>query len=271
LLTPPPLRAGSSRLIRLIRHIFKDYIFKQHQRKPAFCIDVKLDEEILPQSKALGAYFDLFPFLFGSAGFVKKNIGEAVVGDFNHFLRELADFYSDTGFIFDNAPTMFRNRISGQWPLKILHFFDRPRNFFPSLHVILASYVFFETSRLLDKYPAGFLSSFEIKEGLFKRSVRIIESCLLTKQHGIRDIAGGLALVSIREPEFEQTAGMIIRAMFTGGPFMLLEPVSGLLRQEMEKIYTEIMDQITIGRSVACSHPESIVNYIQSRTALEKV
>lgn len=254
----------------LLQNVFKNYLAKQYERKPAFYVDEKLDGDILAQSGTLGAYFDFFPFLIGSAGFVKKYIKKAEPEDLDFFLRRLADFYSDAGFIFENAPTTLLNRKATGWPMKILHFLDRPRNFFPSLHVVITSYVYFETSKLIDKYHSDQLDGSRIKKCLFKRALRIIEACLLTKQHGLRDIAGGLALVSIREPEFQETAHKIIQSMFVEKPFVLPGDFSGLLRQEIERIYAEIMDYTTVNL-VADNHSQSMAEYIKTRVSLKQV
>ena len=250
---------------KLIEHVFKDYFAKQYERKPAFRIDCQLDGYILPQPKALGAYFDLFPFLVGSFGFVKKYTGKSTQEDLNRMLRRLVDFYSDAGSIFENAPTTLLNRKTRGWSLKILHSLDRPRNFFPSLHVVTASYVYFGTLGLIDKYPTDYLDSSVVKQSLFDRMIRIIEACLLTKQHGIRDIAGGLALVSIREPEFKETAYNIMGAMFKKGPFALSDQASGQLKEEIERIYAEIIGCIGASNVSTNNHPQFMAEYIKTR------
>src|SRR3989344_3702991 len=187
--------------LRLIKHIFTDYFVKQYGRQPAIYIDAPLDKDICVYPRAINTYFNFIPLLLGSLGYVQKEFGTKVKDDVDRFIEDLIDLYGNAGFVFENTPTILGGRSSKGVGLKILHFFDRPRNYFPSLHVILVSYAYFQTCRIIDKY-SGNENHMEVRGRLFNRSVSIIESCLLIKQHGIRDIAGGLDLITFKDAGF---------------------------------------------------------------------
>lgn len=250
---------------KLVRHIFTDYFAKQLKRTSAIYIDTPIDEEILPRPETMGTYFGFIPFLIGSLGFLKKEFQKRADKDVDNLIISLAGFYSDVGFIFDNAPTTFANRKTKGLGLAILHFFDRPRNYFPSLHVILVSYAYYKICHIIDKYSGDPRSSEIIKEHLFQRVGGIIESCILTKQHSIRDIAGGLALVSNKEKEFgTQVAPRIIHAMFLENSFGMPDNVIGRVKLEIERLYFDIMSNMEKRNDGDYNYNQSFVDYIHS-------
>lgn len=58
-----------------------------------------------------------------------------------------------------------------------------------------------------------------VKDRLKDRGVKILESCLLLKQHGIRDISAGFAAISARDSNFtEKRAADLIGDLFKNNP-----------------------------------------------------
>lgn len=254
---------------KLIRHIFTDYFAKQLKRTSAIYIDTPIDEEILPRPEAMGTYFGFIPFLVGSLGFLKKEFQKRADKDVDNLIISLVDFYSDIGFIFYNAPTTFANRKTKGLGMTLLHFFDRPRNYFPSLHVILVSYAYYKVCQIIDKYSDDPRGSEMIKEHLFQRVAGIVESCILTKQHSIRDIAGGLALVSNKEKEFGvEVASRIIHAMFLENSFGMADNVIGRVKLEIERISFDIMSYMKRGNDG--NYNQSFVDYIKNIKGIKK-
>lgn len=172
----------------LSAHICSDYIFEQFKyAKSVKYVDSNLENVINPQSSALSIYLSSMPFLIGSMGFLKWQFGNKVRQDICLFMRDITDLFSDAGYIFDNAPTTLRFRQSPGFALKFLHFFDRPRNCFPSLHVMLAAYTYLKTKELINKHSHVNGAHSGENNFLFGWSLSIIGSCLLTKQHSFYD------------------------------------------------------------------------------------
>ncbi|MDP3792219.1 MAG: hypothetical protein Q8Q89_00660 [bacterium] len=232
--------------VALLGHIFSDYFIEQYKSVSRVrYIDSDLENKITPQSGAVISYFSFIPFLVGSLGFLKLKFGNKTDQDVHSFLNDLKSFFSDARFIFENAPTKLQYRPSPSLALKALHFIDRPRNCFPSLHVILTSYSYLKTNELIKKYSSDDGTNSVAKNFLFNWSLRIIESCLLTKQHGLRDIAGALAIVSSKCPQFSgQDTNEIINLIFSHQPKGLSSNSVDLVRKEIELIYSELVTSI---------------------------
>lgn len=249
--------------ITLLGHIFSDYFFEQY--KPAVkvrYIDSGLENQITAQSGAVISYFGFIPFLIGSLGFLKLNYGNKTHQDVCLFLKDLKRFFSDAKFVFENAPTKLQYRPSPSLALKTLHFIDRPRNCFPSLHVILTSYSYLKTSELIKRYALNDKTHSLARNFLLEWSLRIIESCLLTKQHGLRDIAGALAVVSCKCPQFSrQDIKEIISLIFSNQAYGLSQDSVDLLRKEIESVYNELITNIEGQNGDYCS---VLVNYVRS-------
>jgi len=245
----------------LLGHIWSDYIFEEY--KPAHLVkyvDAELDNRIVARSGAVGSYLGFIPFLIGSLGFLKWKFGNNVRQDVCLFMGEVKDLFSDAGFVFENAPTKLQYRQSPGVGLKILHFFDRPRNCFPSLHVILASYSYLKTKELINKYSTNPGIHSEADSFLLNWSLKIIESCLLTKQHSLRDIAGGLAIISAKCPQFEQKdIGEIISLLFHSSSFS--EDVLHLAKEEIGSVYAELIRNIGDKNG---DYRSALVNYVRS-------
>lgn len=249
--------------IILLSHIFSDYFIEQY--KPTNKIrytDSNLENQITPQSGAIISYLSFIPFLIGSLGFLKLNYGNKTHQDVCLFLKDLKSFFSDARFIFENAPTKLQYRPSPSLALKALHFVDRPRNCFPSLHVILTWYSCLKTSELIKKHSPDDKINSLARNFLFGWSLRIIEACLLTKQHSLRDIAGALTIVSSKCPEFNtQDTKEIINLIFSGQSYGFSRGPVDLLRKEIESVYYELIASI---KSQNGDYRSVLVNYIRS-------
>lgn len=249
--------------ITLLGHIFSDYFFEQY--KPAVkirYIDSGLENQITAQSGAVISYFGFIPFLIGSLGFLKLNYGNKTHQDVCLFLKDLKSFFSDAKFVFENAPTKLQYRPSPSLALKTLHFIDRPRNCFPSLHVILTSYSYLKTSELIKRYTPNDKTHSLARNFLLEWSLRIIESCLLTKQHGLRDIAGALAVVSAKCPYFNrQDIKEIVDLIFSGQAYSFSKDSADLLRKEIELVYCELIASI---ESQNGDYRSVLVDYVKS-------
>ena len=122
-----------SRFFSLLKHVFTDYLFRQYGRKPAIFVDTLLDKDICLYPEAIGTYFDFVPLLLGNLGYLKRAFGIKIKDDMDKFLGDLIDLYINAGFVFKNAPTTLKGRGNKGFGLTVLHFLDRPRNYFPSL------------------------------------------------------------------------------------------------------------------------------------------
>lgn len=247
----------------LLGHILRDYFYEEFKIAHSVrYIDTDFEGKLLPQSGRLGTYFSFIPFLVGSLGFLKWKFGNKIHGEVCLFIGDVKNLFSDAGFVFENAPTKLKYRQSPGLGLKLLHFLDRPRNCFPSLHVILASYSYLKTKELLDRYSPNRAENLFADRFLSNWSLRIIESCLQTKQHGIRDIAGGLAVVSSRCPQFSQgDIRQLINAMFSDPRSGFGEDVAGLIRAEIGSVYSEL---ISGANSREGDYRSVLVDYVRS-------
>jgi hypothetical protein len=68
---------------------------------------------------------------------------------------------------------------------------------------------------------------------------------MMTKQHSLRDIAGGLAVVSSRYPQFaREDVDRLIDRIFIDNPRNLTPDVAEMLRKEIGLTYAELMASI---------------------------
>lgn len=250
---------------KLVKHIFSDYFAKQFNRASAIYVDTAVDKEILPRPEVIGIYFGFIPFLVGSLGFITKEFKKLADSDIDSLIISLIGFYSDAGFIFNNAQTTFANRKSKGIGLTLLHLFDRPRNYFPSIHVVLVSYVYHRTCQIINKYTDNLIYGEMIKEQLSKRTIHIIESCILTKQHSVRDIAGGLALISSQDKEFcDQIAPKLIHSMFLEQSFGMKDELIQRIKSEIRVRYLDIMSYVVKEKYNNYNYKQGFVDYLKS-------
>ncbi|MDO8496496.1 MAG: hypothetical protein Q7S43_03510 [bacterium] len=248
----------------LLIHIWSDYIYKEYESvHSARYVDAELESRIIAQSRALNSYLSFIPFLIGSLGFLKWQFGNEIRSDICLFMRDIKDLFSDAGFVFENAPTRIQFRQSPGVGLKLLHFFDRPRNCFPSLHVILAAYSYLKTKELINKYSSDQLNHVQANMFLRQWSLSIVESCLLTKQHGLRDIAGGLAVVAARFPQFDRRdVQEMIGLLFLDNLGVFSDNTVSLVRVEVTSVYDQIMN--AINNDPKRDYRSALVNYVRS-------
>ena len=259
------LKEHKTNSFKLVRHIFADYFATQFKRTPLIYIDTAIDKEILPKPGVLGIYLGFIPFLVGSLGFLIKEYRNEANDDIDGIITSLIDFYSDTGFIFSNAQTTFINRKTKGFGLALLHLFDRPRNYFPSLHVVLVSYVYYKVCQIINKYPGNLTGREMIKDYLSKRATGIIESCILTKQHGVRDIAGGLAFISSQDKEFkDQIAPMLIDSIFSEHYFGMENDLIQRVKSEIRALYVDIMSYVAKEKYNDYNYKQGFVDYVKS-------
>lgn len=247
----------------LLGHIFRDYFYEEFKTAHGVrYIDTDLDSKLVPQSGRLGTYLSFVPFLIGSLGFLKWKFGSKIHGEVCLFVRDVKNLFSDAGFVFENAPTRLKYRQSPNLGLKLLHLLDRPRNCFPSLHVILASYSYLKTKELLDRYSLNRTENLFADRFLSNWSLKIIESCLQTKQHGIRDIAGGLVVVSSRCPQFSQgDIRQLIDVMFSDPKSGFGEDVASLVRAEIGSVYSKLIARVN---GLEGNYRLVLVDYVRS-------
>lgn len=247
----------------LLGHIWSDYIFEEYKSAHSVkYVDIELDNRILARPGALNSYLGFIPFLIGSLGFLKWKFGNKAGQDICFFMKEVKNIFSDAGFVFENAPTRLQYRQSPGMGLKILHFFDRPKNCFPSLHVMLASYSYLKTKELISKHSPNPGLYFRADSFLLNWSLKIIESCLLTKQHSLRDIAGGLALISAKYPQFDQKdVKEIIDLLFLNHLSSFPEDIIYLAKEEIRSVYAKLVLNIDNKNG---DYRLALVNYVRS-------
>ena len=91
---------------------------------------------------------------------------------------------------------------------------------------------------------------------MFTRAVRIIESTLLLKQHGWRDIAGGLVAISARDPSFtHKRAERLADGLFQEVPEGMAPEDVLVIRNEIKALYQKLMEEIS-------SRPEDDFNQV---------
>jgi len=246
----------------ILSHLFSDYFSKQYRSSRAIVVDSDLDKEIPPCPEAIRTYFSFIPFIVGSLGLLRNEFEFHVREDINWIMDDMIDFYKNTGFIFEKAPTTLLSRTSKGIGLKILHFLDRPRNYFPSLHVVLVGYVYFRTCDIIDRFSNGKAGGYDlIKTGLFNKTFGIMEACLVTRQHGIRDIAGGLAVVTAKNPDFDRIAGELIDSMFLRNKFGMSDRVIDGIREEIKLTYRHLFDRFN--NNPGQSYSDVLIDFIR--------
>lgn len=229
--------------VALLGHIFLNYFYEEFKVVTAVrYIDTDLESRIGPQKGHVRTYLSFVPFLVGSLGFLRWRFGNKVSADVCLFMKDIENLFSDAGFVFENAPTKLKYRQSPGVALKILHFLDRPRNCFPSLHVIIASYSYLKTKELVSKYSLNQPENVFADIFLADWSVRIIESCIQTKQHSLRDVAGGLAVVSLRCPQFsKEDIHEMIELLFSGPHSGFAGDIGQAVRENIGSVYSELV------------------------------
>jgi len=139
---------------------------------------------------------------------------------------------------------------------------DTEKNASPSLHVVVAAYIYFGLEKIFDD-RGGFQKSYEpLKKVYFDKTVKIVESVLLVKQHVVLDVALGLVLLS--GGNFTATSVKIhefVEAIFNNNHYGMSQEVIFAARREIIFIYDKVMADVVRNHSSAASE---IIKYLRS-------
>ncbi|OGN29364.1 MAG: hypothetical protein A3A33_01135 [Candidatus Yanofskybacteria bacterium RIFCSPLOWO2_01_FULL_49_25] len=243
--------------LRMIRSIIKylgsisfDYFAVQHQRSKteSVAIDTPLDEKIPFSPERLQDYLRYIPFWIASIVFIKKEFGKSAGLEMEKILTDMAGFYSESGVVFRDTQTHFGGRSDANTDntgVDILQLIDKNKNLFPSLHAEVVAHVYSRIEDTIDKYAEHPEDYEQVRENVKQNAVRIMEACLLIKQHGWQDLSAGLAIISARDANFTpERAKKLIDAMFTNADSPVDADTAREIRGNMLALYTKLFTEM---------------------------
>lgn len=245
------------------KNISFDYFARQYrdQSKPVV-IESELDKEIPLEEWRLADYLSFMVFWVAELLFLNKKFGDKVVMEGAKFVTDLAGFYAESGVVFKQAQTTVHRGGEGGAALSFLREIDKSRNMFPSLHAEITAHTYSRFSNIIDSQTQN--KEFQpVKDRLLKRATRILEACLLTKQHSLKDIAAGLAAVSARDPGFtKEKASFLVDQMFTEDSAGMEQEKVLRIRDEIKSVYSDLMSKIELDPSR--DYSKVFIEYIKS-------
>ena len=159
----------------------------------AMIIETAVDDRIEPDSRAIYPYLFACVYILAAAWYVFDRLSTQ---QYKQAKEAYKTMLSEAEQIFSTVPTKMRNRQRSNHPLTLFtQEIDGPTNCFPSLHVALVvlSYQFIK-------------DHLELEESMFpamrSSCIDICRSTLLTKQHSVIDVIGGIELARQTYHEF---------------------------------------------------------------------
>lgn len=191
----------------------------------------------IPERAVVTEYMDLFYFpivILARAGSARKN-NLKLKEDITRASQVLEKIYQHNYIIYKNSQSTFIRKPTKNISVKILHFFDRNRNCYPSLHAQILTEMF----NVLSDHPEVIS-----KDELAKRTVVILESCFLTKQHSLADIGAGFAGVTIIDPSFsEEKAQDLISQIFLDRDYGMSTELRNNIRNNILFLYQKLVNE----------------------------
>lgn len=231
--------------LKFFKHVTVDHVALMLQERERIDITTELDERIPFDDSKLADYLSVFSFALWALLFLRREFGNKAVADGAKFLNDLAGFYADGGMVFRRGASIFRRGGKPGPAITLLREIDTVQNVFPSLHIEIAVHTRAYTEDIIDAYAHGDADYEALKERMFVRVVRIIESTLLLKQHGWRDIAAGLVAISARDPKFTpERANAITDGLFQKVPEGMASEDAQILRDKVKGLYAQLMERL---------------------------
>ena len=249
-------------------------------------VELPIDAKIPFDAKALPAYISFVGLWISGINFLKKEFGERASADIGKFVTDLASLYPEAGTIFRSAQTTFTRTGKGGWGTKLLRAWDDDKNAAPSLHVEVVAHTWSRLTDIIDRQTDDPARYERIKEVYFQKTVGILESVLLVKQHVVVDVALGLTMICARDAAFtpletkdsskpdkkgnegqfltgftKERAYKMIDAMFEKDAHSMPPETVAEARETIRSIYDDVMSKIKNGNKE--NYVQTVIDYIR--------
>lgn len=210
-----------------------------HWRYDSGHVDISCETDTeIPSKNRVGIYMSYLQYPMDALGFLSREFGrKEIAKDTEKFLIDMSGFFAEAGFVYRTKQTTMVKPREGETFLKILRKVIPPNDMFPSLHVEIACHTLFQANRILNEHSKEGYGNF--KRRLYRRAVDIIESCLVTKQHGLKDIAAGFFSYAARTEGFKESG--IVESIIAD-LFKDLEESREMSREAAERIRASIRE-----------------------------
>jgi len=237
--------AGSS--LRFVGVFFRTYLLRQYGVLRPMDAALSVDRAIPFRKQDLATYWGIFLYPFAVVRFLRRTFGIGTDAEIRAEFERTSRIYKGASRVFDETQTTFlcRRQATGAGAA-LLHLFDRNRNCYPSLHAAVIGKAYTVAARFIAR--SDDTARYEpVREELFRNLVRIMESCYTVKQHSIRDLAAGFALLTVHEPDFsEAVAERVFDVLFADGS--LPEETVREVRLAARAEYVDILARWRSGR-----------------------
>jgi hypothetical protein len=259
------LRCAAARrsLTLVIKSYWRYYYKNNHAKYPRETnVELPIDSQIPFEPKALGAYISYVGLCAAAVNFLRVEFGSDVSADIKNFFISMVSFYPEAAEVFKTAQTGFERTGQGGFGIKLLRMIDTEKNASPSLHVIVAAYIYFGLEKIFDA-RGGLQKVYEpLKKVYFDKTVKIVESVLLVKQHVVMDVALGLVLLSGGDSSaVPAKIHEFVEAIFKNNNYGINQEVIFAARGEIIFIYDKVMADIARNNSSAANE---IIKYLRS-------
>ncbi len=226
------------RYLRILKMFFSDYVVASYKRSAVTNIALDIDA-LIPEASVVRSYLDLFylPIVLSARAHMCVGGDSEIMASLHRSFNTLEDIYRKTCSVYKKSQTTFKRKPASSISIKILRFFDRNRNCYPSLHaqVIAEIYNTFLNHEAIIK-----------KDELSERVAMILEACFLTKQHSIQDIAAGLSGVSFINTSFtKEKAKDLISLIFKNRRYGMTEDLCNDIRARMVAVYDSMTEKLS--------------------------
>jgi len=255
-------------ILKIIYYVVYHFFFKQFQTKfhlkkrKIVNIGHELDNKILFLPQFSKIYLSFVNLWVNSLYFVQKKGKKESWDDVKSFLDQIALLYKECAFVYERCQsTTPRPNDNLSFRMKFIHFVDPHLHCFPSLHVLLVFFNYYQNSKLINKYLDDENEIHGAIQYIYDEAVKITESILYVKQHSVNCVGASLFVLSQIYPGFsEEEVKKIISDLFTynGEGCSDKETVC----HHIYMLYSELTDEYQAGNYN--DYKELLLNFLES-------
>ncbi len=209
-----------------LKGVKKNYFDEEFTNVPSVDVVLPVDYLIPFDKTGETTYLSFVTFSLAMIDFAHREFHGLADAEMVLVLHESNTMYDITGAIYDQLQSTFSLRDQYSQSLHLLHFIDKNRNCFPSMHAQVIGKIYALVADVCDRYGSDPNQYQPLKQALLDYAIKIMSSCLATKQHSVQDLAAGFAILSCEDSRFTPAlAGEFIEGILANHPLIPKETI----------------------------------------------
>ena len=236
--------------LRFLRYVRKDYFAEEYSSVAAYDVSLPIDEKIPFSASAETTYLSFESYPLAIFDFIHYEFHGLADAEIFQALDEAVVLYENTAKIYESFQTYFSLRKQTGRSLAFLHLIDKNKNCFPSLHAQIVGKAYLLLKTTIATYGKSDEVYADLLRQMFEHAVHILEACFVSKQHSVRDIAAGFALLTYLDKGFTSNlAKKFIETIFTQDGYGFSGATEKSIREVMGAVYEKFLQEAQLNKS----------------------